>query len=133
MEPTDPTNPDEQSGYEPQAEDQGQPSPPQDVQSDGEAHSETVSPGGGPSVPGVRVEIGEAEGDLRISGGATQVTLHAHHDDISGADRNGVLYFETLPDGAELNLPSGAAVLVRDIHGELEVADLDGALEVVKA
>jgi hypothetical protein len=81
----------------------------------------------------VRVEIGEAEGDLHITGGATQVTLHAEHDDISGADRGGVLYFETLPDGAELAVPHGAAVLVRDIMGELEVDDLDGALEVVKA
>jgi hypothetical protein len=81
----------------------------------------------------VRVEIGEAEGDLRITGGATQVTLHADHDDISGADRGGVLYFETLPDGAELAVPHGAAVLVRDVMGELEVDDLDGALEVVKA
>jgi DUF4097 and DUF4098 domain-containing protein YvlB len=81
----------------------------------------------------VRVEIGEAEGDLRITGGATQVTLHADHDDISGADRGGVLYFETLPDGAKLAVPRGAAVLVRDIMGELEVDDLDGALEVVKA
>ena len=30
-------------------------------------------------------------------------------------------------------VPHGAAVLVRDIMGELEVDDLDGALEVVKA
>jgi hypothetical protein len=81
----------------------------------------------------MRVEIGEAEGDLRITGGASQVTLRADHDDISGADRGGVLYFETLPDGAELAVPHGAAVLVRDIMGELEVDDLDGALEVVKA
>jgi hypothetical protein len=81
----------------------------------------------------VRIEIGAAQGDLRITGGATQVTLHADHDDISGADRNGVLYFETLPDGAELAVPHGAAVLVRDVNGDLEVEDLDGALEVSKA
>ena len=127
MEPTDPN---EQTGYEPGEGSEGQPSQPQDVQSDGEAHAETPTSGGGPTV---RVEIGEAEGDLRITGGATQVTLHADHDDISGADRGGVLYFETLPDGAEVAVPHGAAVLVRDIMGELEVDDLDGALEVVKA
>src|SRR5262249_4301685 len=122
MEPTDPN---EEPGYEPGQESEGQPSQPQDVQTDGEARSETPAPGGGPTV---RVEIGEAEGDLRITGGAAQVTLHADHDDISGADRGGVLYFETLPDGAELAVPHGAAVLVRDIHGDLEVDDLDGAL-----
>jgi hypothetical protein len=129
MEPTDPN---EQTGYEPQEGGEGQPSQPQDVQSDGAARSAPPVSGERPTVPTARVEIGEAEGDLRITGGATQVTLHAD-DDVSGADRGGVLYFETLPDGAELAVPHGAAVLVRDIMGELEVDDLDGSLEVVKA
>jgi hypothetical protein len=106
----EPAVPNEQTGHEPEhgPEAQGQASP-------------------------LRVEIGEAEGDLRITGGATQITLHTDDDDISGADRNGVLYFEKLPDGAELAVPHGATVLVRDIGGDLEVADLDGALEVTKA
>lgn len=130
MEPTEPMDPNEQSSYQAPEGSEDQPSQAQDVQHDGEAHPETPAPGGGPTV---RVEIGEAEGDLRITGGATQVTLHADHDDISGADRNGVLYFETLPDGAELAVPHGASVLVRDVNGDLEVEDLDGALDVSKA
>ena len=111
MEPTDPN---EQTDYESREGSEGQPSRSQDVQSGGEAHAETPASGGGSSV---RVEIGEAKGDLRITGGATQVTLHADHDDISGSDRGGALYFETLPDGAELSVPHGAVVLVRDIMG----------------
>ena len=123
MEPTEPTEPTGDAGYAAREGSADQPAAPPDAVGHDEQHHE----------PTIRVEIGEAEGDLRITGGATQVTLRADHDDISGADRNGVLYFETLPDGAELSVPHGAAVLVRDINGDLEVEDLDGALEAIKA
>jgi gas vesicle protein len=127
MEPTDPN---EQTGYEPREGSEGQPSQPQDVQHDGEARRETPAPGRAPTV---RVEIRVAEGDLRVSGGAAHVTLHTDDEDISGVDRNGVLYFDMLPDSAELAVPRGAAVLVRDATGDLEVEDLDGYLEVSRA
>src|SRR5262245_37596774 len=101
MEPSDPN---EQAGYETQEGSEEQPSQPPNVHGNGEAQGQAPASGGGPTV---RVEIGEAEGDLRIAGGASQLTLHTDHDDISGADRGGALYFESLPDCAELGVPHG--------------------------
>src|SRR5579863_5322505 len=55
---------------------------------------------------GPRVEIGIAEGDLRVVGGAVHVTLHqrrGRYDEAnSPIDRDGTLFFARVSGGAEL-------------------------------
>jgi hypothetical protein len=85
-----------------------------------------------------RVEIGVAEGDLRIAGGASQVVLHVAYDDdddeeAAATDRDGTLYFARLRDDAELHVPDDVAVLVRQVQGDLVVDRLASPLEVNRA
>lgn len=82
-----------------------------------------------------RIEIGVAQGDLRIVGGAPQVVMHLSDEDeddeeTGPRDRGGVLFFARLGDDAELHVPDGVAILARDVKGDLSVLQLDGEFEV---
>lgn len=82
---------------------------------------------------GPRVEIGIAEGDLRVVGGAEHVMLRQpRHADASVApqDRGGTLYFARVADGTELQVPDGVEVELREVRGDLSVHAVDGWIEV---
>lgn len=84
---------------------------------------------------GGRIEIDEAEGNLTIVGGAEQVTVHARRwssqeDAIEYEDG---VRFTRLPSGAELRVPDGVTVIVREVGGDLRCERLDGELRVSRA
>ncbi|HEX9067795.1 MAG TPA: hypothetical protein VF807_03425 [Ktedonobacterales bacterium] len=88
-------------------------------------------PQGGP-----RVQIGVAEGRLHITGGAdaVRITLPAGEEDAPQAvDHNGGILLHELPDGADLQVPHGAEVIVRAVQGALVVEGLNGSLDVTTA
>lgn len=94
--------------------------------------SDAGQTGGGANAP--RVEIGVAEGDLRVVGGAAHVTLHQrrgrHDESNSPVDRDGTLYFDRVGGGAELHVPDGVEVTLREVRGDLSVQAVNGLLEV---
>ncbi len=90
----------------------------------------------GERASGPRVEIGVAEGDLRVVGGAVHVTLHqrrGRRDEQNGPnDRDGTLSFDRVGGGAELQVPDGVEVTVREVRGDLSVQAVNGLLEVAR-
>jgi putative adhesin len=78
---------------------------------------------------GPDIEIDLVEGDFRVLGGAPQLLLTVDGEDIAGpltTRENGTLRFSRLPDDAELRVPDGTRVTVRQVYGDLAVTHLDG-------
>lgn len=78
---------------------------------------------------GPDIEIDLVEGDFRVLGGAPQLLLTVDGNDIAGpltTHENGTVRFSRLPDDAELRVPDGARVTVRQVYGDLAVTHLDG-------
>ncbi len=87
------------------------------------------------SAPGPRIEVDMAEGDLTIVGGAEQATVNASEwsPEFSAVEFDDGMRFNRLPDGAELRVPDGALVIVREVEGDLRCERLDGELRVSRA
>jgi hypothetical protein len=81
-----------------------------------------------------RVEVDYAEGDLVVHGSdLPHVRVNGLESDRMGAPAEadgGALRFAHLPDGAELLVPWGAAVTVREVAGDLRADGLQGELMV---
>jgi hypothetical protein len=111
--------------------DTGEPQP--DTTADGPAHDAPPSGGSGPMR---RVEVSFAEGDLTVHGSDdVQVRVSppgiihdAAYDPTQ--ESGGVLRFARLPGHAELLVPRGATVTVREVAGDLRAEGLTGALSV---
>ncbi|MEO7003044.1 MAG: hypothetical protein ABI068_14615 [Ktedonobacterales bacterium] len=84
--------------------------------------------------PHLRIEIGVAEGDFTLTGGAAHVSVHApdwEDEDLRASSTgDGALRFPRLPDDVTLAVPTGAEVRIRQVEGSLTVDSFNGALEV---
>lgn len=85
--------------------------------------------------PSMRVLVDEAEGDLTIVGGAPRVGLGAagDRDEVDAVELSDGIRFGSLPDGAELRVPSGALVIVREANGDVQIERVDGEARVSRA
>lgn len=93
---------------------------------------QSAADGEAPQTPSERrrVEIGVVMGDLFVVGGGAAFSVHApgEPDPEATTDLGGVLRFATLPDHAELHVPTGYEVAVATVSGDVRASDLDGAL-----
>jgi hypothetical protein len=83
----------------------------------------------------LRIEIGVAEGDLTIIGGAERVMVNTRHRDpeFDAVEYDDGVRFNRLPDDTELRTPHGVIVVVREVEGDLHCTRLDGELRVSRA
>lgn len=77
-----------------------------------------------------RIEINLVAGDLRLSGGASEVYIHApggpeEHRPAAG---QGVLRFADLPHRTYLRVPDGVEIFIHHVQGDLRAEDLDALL-----
>ncbi len=83
----------------------------------------------------LRIEVELAEGDLTIVGGAEQVTVNARRwsPQFDAVEYDDGVRFNRLPTGAELRIPDGVIINVREVEGDLRCERLDGELRVNRA
>lgn len=106
---------------------------------DGSSRADQPSAGGpsgsgGSASPVLRVEVGHAEGDVRVFGrDSAEVELSSHDLDDDDFEQYAptqegpdLLRFARLPDNAELAVPRSALVSVREVSGDLRSDGLSG-------
>ena len=112
-------------------DEEAQPESPTDV----EEGDVSAAPGPMSETPTLRIEIEEAEGDLTIIGGADQVDVTSPDWDTEydAVETESGLRFSRLPDNAELHIPHGALIIIREVEGDLRCERLNGELRVSRA
>jgi len=111
--------------------------------SEARASGSTEAPTGEPAFertgrsPGARrIEIGVVQGDLTITGGASEVVITSDdwdEDEPVATERAGVIRLARISGDAEVSVPDDSEVYVREVQGDLTAHALDGLIQIARA